>query len=257
MTPGAATLLCLYLNASFRWKGRPLYRLVVETARSLHLAGASVFPVDLSYGEHRRLRDSQSEYQQADLPVILNLVDAPDRIDALLAALGESITDGLVTVEPAIVVSYTHHEDEENRAGWGMSSTSDAAAMVSQTTQPPHAGEPPMPLEGDAQRVTVYIGSSDTWRGHNLASAIVEHCRKHGIAGATTSLGVLGFGKHSRIHRAHLFGLSQDLPEKVEIIDRPERIAQLLPTLNDMVDGGLIIVQDVKAIRYSHHSDAS
>ena len=110
-----------------------------------------------------------------------------------------------------------------------------------------------MQIEGEAQRVTLYIGSSDTWKGRNLSAAIVERCRKMGMAGATASLGVLGFGKHSVIHRAHLFGLSEDLPEKIEIIDRPERIAQLLPVLEEMVEGGLIVLQDVRAIRYLNH----
>jgi PII-like signaling protein len=118
----------------------------------------------------------------------------------------------------------------------------------------PDDGGIAMSIEGDAQRVTVYIGSSDTWHGHNLAMAIVERCRKMGMAGATASLGVLGFGKHSCIHKAHLFRLSAGLPEKVEIVDRPERIALLLPVLEEMVDGGLIIVQDVRAVRYTPHS---
>jgi hypothetical protein len=113
-----------------------------------------------------------------------------------------------------------------------------------------------MPIEGEAQRVTIYIGSSDTWHGRNLAMAIVERCRKMGIAGATASLGVMGFGKHSRIHRAHLLGLSEDLPERIEIVDRPDRIAQLLPVLEEMVGGGLIILEDVRAIYYQHHGKA-
>ena len=65
----------------------------------------------------------------------------------------------------------------------------------------------------------------------------------------------MGFGKHSRIHRAHLFGLSDDLPEKIEIVDRPERIATLLPVLEDMVSGGLIVVENVHVVRYDHHPD--
>jgi PII-like signaling protein len=109
-----------------------------------------------------------------------------------------------------------------------------------------------MPIEGQAQRVTVYIGSSDTWHGRNLAMAIVEHCRKEGIAGATASLGVMGFGKHSRIHRAHLLGLSQDLPERIEIVDRADRIGALLPVLEEMVGGGLIVVEDVQVVVYRH-----
>lgn len=112
-----------------------------------------------------------------------------------------------------------------------------------------------MQIEGEGQRVTVYIGSSDTWHGVNLATAIIERCRKLGFAGATASRGVMGFGKNSRIHRAHLLGLSEDLPEKVEIIDRPERIAALLPVLEGMVSGGLVVVEDVHIVRYQHHAE--
>ncbi len=109
-----------------------------------------------------------------------------------------------------------------------------------------------MELAGDAKRVSVYIGSSDTWHGVNLAAAIVERCRKLGIAGATASKGLLGFGKNSRVHRAHLFGLSEDLPERVEIIDRAEPIATLLPVLETMVTNGLIVVEDVHVLRNEH-----
>ena len=76
-----------------------------------------------------------------------------------------------------------------------------------------------------------------------------------GIAGATVSRGIMGFGKHSRIHLAHLFGLSANLPEKIEIVDRPERIAALLPVLEEMVSGGLIVVENVHVVRYDHHPD--
>jgi uncharacterized protein len=110
-------------------------------------------------------------------------------------------------------------------------------------------------IEGEGRRVSVYVGSSDTWHGANLAAAIVERCRQMGIAGATASRGVMGYGKSSRIHRAHLLGLSEDLPEKIEVVDRPERIAELLPVLEEMVSGGLVVVEDVHVVRYQHHAD--
>jgi PII-like signaling protein len=109
-----------------------------------------------------------------------------------------------------------------------------------------------MKIEGDAQRVTVYIGNSDTWHGRNLVTAIVEKCRELGIAGATATVGVMGFGKTSRIHRAHLLGLSEDLPERIEIVDQPERIEVLLPELEKLVQGGLVVLEDVHVIRYLH-----
>lgn len=103
--------------------------------------------------------------------------------------------------------------------------------------------------------MTAYIGSKDTWHGQNLAVAIVERCRRMGFAGATVSIGVMGFGKNSLIHRAHFLGLSADLPEKIEIIDKPEQISELLPVLEEMVTGGLVVVENVHIIRYQHHPD--
>ena len=81
-----------------------------------------------------------------------------------------------------------------------------------------------MKIEGEGKRVTAYIGSADSWQGRNLAVAIVEKCREMGMAGATVSRGVMGFGKHSVVHKVHFVGLSDDLPEKVEIVDRPAAI---------------------------------
>jgi PII-like signaling protein len=107
-----------------------------------------------------------------------------------------------------------------------------------------------MPVEGEAQRLTVYIGSSDVWKGRNLALAIVERCRQLGIGGATVTRGEMGFGKNSRIRRTHLLGLSEDLPERIEIVDRPDRIAQLVPMLDEMIGGGLVVIEDVHVVRY-------
>jgi len=112
-----------------------------------------------------------------------------------------------------------------------------------------------MPLEGDAKRLSIYLGSSDTWHGRNLALAIVERCRAEGLAGVTVSRGVMGFGKHSLIHRAHLLGLSEDLPERIDIVDRADPIARLLPALEEMLDGGLMVIQDVKVLCYRHHEN--
>jgi uncharacterized protein len=112
-----------------------------------------------------------------------------------------------------------------------------------------------MIIDGPAQKVTIYVGSRDIWHGRNLAVAIVERCRELGLAGATMTRGIMGFGKHSRIHRAHLLGLSDDLPERIEVVDSAERIALLLPILDEMVDGGLVLVQDAEVLHYRHHDE--
>jgi PII-like signaling protein len=227
MTPptSPASLLRVYVNSSDRAHGKPVYRSIVEAALASGLAGASVFRVALSYGSRGRLNDERSDYQSADIPVLVELVDAPEKVEALLAALATTLGGGLATVQPVGLVR----------------------ARVTQATSQPHGSEP-MPIDGDAQRVTVYLGSSDTWNGGNLAVAIVQHCRQLGIAGATVTRGVMGFGHRSIVHRAHFLGLSDDLPERIEIIDRPERVALLLPVLAEMAPGALVVLEGVQVV---------
>jgi PII-like signaling protein len=244
MIPTDATLLRMYLNGSDRWHGKPLYRAVVEAARSRHLAGVSVFLVDLCYGAHRQIHDAKSEYSSFAIPVVLDFVDATAKLDAFLVEVDSMVSEGLVVLRPVRVVCYAGTSEPSQRDQVGVKADGARLSVI--------GGPDTMKIEGAAQQVTVYIGSADTWHGRNLSAAIIEQCRSMGMAGATASLGVMGFGKNSRIHRAHLLGLSEDLPERIEIVDRPERIEQLLPVLEEMVGGGLIVVEDVHVVRYLH-----
>ncbi len=243
--PREATHLSLYLNASDRLHGKALYRLVVETARADHLAGASVFLVDFSYGTHKRIRDAKSEYLSFDIPVVVEIVDSGENIGKFQAELDLVVTEGLVVTRPVQVRHYAGQSLPAATAKTTASYQTSATTLASGSSSP-------MKIEGEAQRVTVYIGNSDTWRGRNLVTAIVEKCLELGIAGATASTGVMGFGKTSRIHRAHLLGLSEDLPERIEIVDQPDRIEMLMPALEALVQGGLIVLENVQVIRYVH-----
>jgi PII-like signaling protein len=109
-----------------------------------------------------------------------------------------------------------------------------------------------MKIEGEARRVRVYIGESDQWHGRPLFTAIVERCRSAGLAGATVLRGIEGFGANSRIHTARILRLSEDLPVVIDIVDRPERIDQLLPMLDEMVSEGLITLETVHVVKYVH-----
>jgi PII-like signaling protein len=243
--PSEATLLRVYLNASDRLRGKAVYRVLVETARAMHLAGASVFLVDFSYGAHRQIRDAKSEYLSFHIPVVVEVVEAPSRVEELLAKLESMIVEGLIATRPVRLIRYAGLADLARRDR--------SIEPVSVSGAARDTGSPStMKIEGQAQRVTVYVGNSDTWHGRNLVTAIVEKCRELGIAGATATVGVMGFGKTSRIHRAHLLGLSEDLPERIEIVDRPEQIARILPVLDELVQGGLVVLEDVQVIRYLH-----
>jgi PII-like signaling protein len=243
-----ARLLRLYVNADQKWRGKPLYRAVVELARHCKLAGASVFTVELGYGTHRRIHDCASEYSSFDVPIVIEIVDSTERVLLLLAELDTMVGEGLIAVRSATVIRYTHGtEGEIGQTGPSVRGESQARSAGRESEA---VRAFPMRIEGDAKRVTVYVGSADTWRGRNLALAIVEKCRAMGLAGATVSRGIMGFGKHSVIHKAHILGLSDDLPEKIEVIDRPEEIERLLPALDQMVGGCIIVVEDVHVIRH-------
>ena len=83
-----------------------------------------------------------------------------------------------------------------------------------------------------------------------LHEAIVEMLRKEGFSGATVLRGVGGFGGSSVYHTDKLLRMSQDLPIILEVIDTSERIEQILPRLDEMVDGGLITLEKVRVILY-------
>lgn len=102
-----------------------------------------------------------------------------------------------------------------------------------------------------AQRLTIYIGEGDRWQHLPLYEAIVLKARELHMAGATVLRGPMGFGADSRIHTAKILRLSEDLPIVIDIIDSPEKIATLIPHLEQMVKGGLVTLEDVKVLVYS------
>lgn len=107
-------------------------------------------------------------------------------------------------------------------------------------------------IQKNAKRVCIYIGESDRWCGKALYAAILETLKTNGIAGATVVRGVAGFGAHSRIHTAAILRLSEDLPLKIEVIDSSDKIAKALEAITPMVREGLVTVDDVQVVRYTH-----
>lgn len=96
----------------------------------------------------------------------------------------------------------------------------------------------------------IFIGESDRWQGKPLYEAIVERARETGLAGATVFRGIMGFGKHSRIHTAHILTLSTDLSMLIEIVDTEDKIAAFMPVIDEMVQEGLVTTEKVEVIRY-------
>lgn len=111
-----------------------------------------------------------------------------------------------------------------------------------------------MKVEANAKHVTIYVNSNDQWQGRPLYSAIVHACLQQGIAGATVSRCIEGYGASHHLHTVRLLELSENLPVRIDIIDLPERIGPLLAALEGMIGEGLVTVADVHIFRF--RSDA-
>jgi PII-like signaling protein len=100
------------------------------------------------------------------------------------------------------------------------------------------------------ERLTIYFGESDHWHGKPVYLALVEEARNKGLAGATVTRGVAGFGKrqHHGIHTAGIFELSSDLPMVATVIDTAEAITAFLPLVQEMVLGGIVIQETVNVV---------
>ena len=105
-------------------------------------------------------------------------------------------------------------------------------------------------FEGERTLMRIHIGESDKWHGKPLYEGIVEMLRKEGFSGVTVLRGVAGYGGSSVYHTDKILRLSQDLPIVLEIVETTERIEQVLPRLDAMVDGGLITLEKVRVILY-------
>jgi PII-like signaling protein len=107
-------------------------------------------------------------------------------------------------------------------------------------------------LIGENVLMRIFIGESARHHHRPLYEALVEMFRTEGFAGATVLRGVSGFGAHSVYHTMKLLDLSANLPLVVEVVDTREKIDAIMPKVDEMMTGGMITLENVTVIRYSH-----
>jgi len=105
---------------------------------------------------------------------------------------------------------------------------------------------------GENVLMRIFIGEGDKFGGRPLHEALVELLRKEGFHGATVLRGVAGFGAHSVYHTEKILRLSRDLPIIVEVVDTQENIDRVMPRLDEMIEGGMITLEKIKVMRYTH-----
>jgi PII-like signaling protein len=108
--PEDAVLLRIFIGESDRWKHQSLYEAIVMKARELHLAGATVLRGSMGFGAASRIHTAKILRLSMDLPLVIEIVDAEEKVNTLLPALDEMMGSGLVTLEKVKVIHYRHRE---------------------------------------------------------------------------------------------------------------------------------------------------
>lgn len=239
-------VLCRFqLSNVVRHGMSPLYQWIVETAHRDGLQGATVLKGFYGLRPDGSVLEEHAWSVSQELPVIVEVVDAPRRIEALLAKVEPVFREGVITLERAHVLLYRAGDREPTPSLAGrqiLATTSTSAADGVRTMNVPERGV----------LLRIFIGESDKEPGGDrpLYEAIVRRAREAHLAGATVLRGPMGFGRHSRVHTAKLFELSTDLPIVIEIVDSEEKVDAFLPVVDELVTEGLVTLEAVRIVRY-------
>jgi len=100
------TLLRIFIGDSDRHEGRPLFKVLVERAHALGLSGATVLHGPIGFGRHARLHTAKIAELSSDLPVVIEIVDAENAVQAFMREVDAIVGEGLVTLETVRIVRY-------------------------------------------------------------------------------------------------------------------------------------------------------
>ena len=104
--PRDAVLLRIFFGEDDKYNRLPLYEAIVLKAREMHLAGATVLRGGMGFGHSTRLHTTKILRLSEDLPLVVEIVDTPEKIDKFLPVLDQMMTSGLVTIEKVQVLQY-------------------------------------------------------------------------------------------------------------------------------------------------------
>jgi uncharacterized protein len=240
---GELTLLRVYLRNTDKhgWFSAPAAEELVQRARKEGLAGATVLRGFFGLDVNGNLLQGSGWSLVEHVPVIVEIVDAPQAIGRFMTAVSEVVAEGIATLE--------------RETGRGPMPATVPGRIPDLSTVPSPEEFPAMQLSEDGQLLRIFIGESDEWQGSPLYRAIVLKAKELGLAGATVLRGPMGFGANSRLHTTNLLELSTDLPIIVEIVDTAAKVESLLPFLDESVHEGMITIEAVRVLRYRHNAN--
>src|ERR1700684_4157362 len=228
---GPAKKVTIYVGRDHQFRGESVYMAILEFLFYHKVSGASATRGTAGFGADHHMHTDRILVLTENLPVKVEFIESPEKVDELLPKLHEMVGTGLIEIQDTTIVK--------------PSETSKQAARQEST--------PPLKRQGKATLMRIFIGENDKWNEKPLHKPLIESMRSNDIAGVTVYQGILGYGANRRIHKDSALHLSHDRPMMLSVVDTEERLRAFLPVLDDMVQQGLVVFSDVEIIKYTHN----
>jgi PII-like signaling protein len=228
---GAAKKVSIYVGEDHKYHGQSLYSAILDFLFYRGISGANVVRGIAGFGADHHLHTTRIERMTENLPIKIEFIEAPEKIDELLPKLEEMAGTGLIEIQDTTVLKPS---EESKKAA-------------------PEAVVLPLKREGKAKLMRIFVGENDKWHDKPLYRALVESMRANDIAGVTVYQGILGYGANRRIHKDSALHLSHDRPIMLSVVDNDEKLRAFFPVLEQMVQQGLVVLSDVDVIKYTQN----
>ena len=225
LSKGPAKKVTIFVNEDTQHHLTPLHDAIMTFLLHKGVSGATATRAFSGYGSHRQLHTPQIEVMAYHLPIRIEFIETPEKVEEVLPTLYGMVSDGLIEVQDTTVVKLARKPSKAE-------------------PKPPHSRK-----EGPAQLLRVFLGEADKRHDEHLYDAIVKKLRMLDIAGATVYRGILGYGAKGHDHHATLFHPIRDLPIMISVIDAPEKIAAAAEAIEGMLEDGLIVISDAHIVR--------
>ncbi len=228
---GPAKKVTMYVGEDHQYHGQSVYAAILDFLFYRGISGATVTRGIAGFGADHHLHTTRIERLTENLPIKIEFIESPEKVDELTPKLHELVATGLIEVQNTTVLKPSE-------------------STPNQKTEIPTL---PLRRESKAKLMRIFIGENDKWHDKPLHKALVESMRANDIAGVTVYQGILGYGANRRIHRDSALHLSHDRPIMLSVVDTEEKLRAFFPVLDGMVQQGLVVLSDVDIVKYTHN----
>jgi PII-like signaling protein len=233
LNKGPAKKVTIFINEDTQHRMTALHDSIMTFLMHKGVSGATATRAYSGFGSHQLLHTPSIEVLSQHLPIRIEFVEAPEKVDEVLPALYEMVSDGLIEVQDTTVVKLARKQAK------------------------PEPGVPHERRQGPAKLLRIFMGEADKWHDAPLYDAIVKRLLMMDIAGATVYRGILGYGAKGHPHKSTFFHPTRDLPIMISVIDTAEKISAAAAAVEEMLQDGLIVVSDAEIVRLVRSSKAT